>query len=130
MSKKHYVEAARIINAYGGENRDELTREFSAMFKADASRFDAYRFREACFAEPAADDVITVHRYERLNNSVSGNPRFKLFADGETLVTSSDAACAYDVENGWTVDHITKDIRHARITRTKAGRIATLTWLD
>lgn len=131
MSRKHYVEAARIIREHGGENRDALTREFADMFKANNSRFDQYRFRAACEAEPMPDHtVIIVHGYEALNNSVNGNPRYKLFADSGTYITSSDVADAWNVPNGWTVDHVTKDRRPALVTFTKAGRIATLKWAD
>lgn len=35
----------------------------------------------------------------RLNNSVNGNPRFRLNTLHGEYVTQSDAACSYDVDN-------------------------------
>lgn len=130
LYRKHFAEAARIINELGGENRDKMAQEFATLFRSTHSEFNRQRFVDACTVEPEADDIITVYRYERLTNSVNGCPRFKLFCDGETLVTSSDASCNYGIENGWTVNHVTKESRQARITRTRAGRIETLEWLD
>lgn len=58
----------------------------------------------------------------RLNNSVNGNPRFKVhFDDGSSAITQSDASVNYDVEN----------LAHCRnghgydvlVTFSRAGRI-------
>jgi hypothetical protein len=58
---------------------------------------------------------------ERLNNSASGNPRFRVhFTDGDVMLTKSDASCSFGVENyarsGEPID----------ITITRAGRIETM----
>lgn len=37
---------------------------------------------------------------KRLNNSVNGNPRFRVrFTDGSVSVTMSDASAGYDIQN-------------------------------
>jgi hypothetical protein len=68
--------------------------------------------------------VVTTELYgaERLNNSVNGNARFKLFTSGDYYVTKSDSACNYDVQN------ILRDIRgdgfvKVELTLTRAGRV-------
>lgn len=62
--------------------------------------------------------IKTITRAERLNNSVNGNPRYRLhFDDATTALTQSDSACAYELQN------------HAMIggtfefTLTRAGRV-------
>lgn len=58
---------------------------------------------------------------ERLNCSTYGNPRFKIGLDGETCITSSDAAFCYEVENpGYRVGS------NVRVLFTRAGRIANM----
>lgn len=43
---------------------------------------------------------VTIVAAERLNNSVNGNPRYRLaLSDGNMYLTQSDAACSYDVDN-------------------------------
>lgn len=51
-------------------------------------------------------ELVNVHitRTERLNHSVNGNPRFRLWLacgdlDLGMFVTSSDAACNYEISN-------------------------------
>ena len=41
----------------------------------------------------------TVTIIERLNNSVNGNPRFKLMIDDTVIITKSDYGYCYDIEN-------------------------------
>ena len=41
----------------------------------------------------------TVTILEKLNNSVNGNPRFKLMIDGIVITTKSDYGYCYDIEN-------------------------------
>lgn len=41
----------------------------------------------------------TLRVLERLNNSVNGNPRYRLYINGVSCVTKPDSAYAYDVEN-------------------------------
>lgn len=131
MTRKHVVMIADIVNRRGGDNREALAKEFAAELRAENSAFDRQRFLDACTADANTDDdVITVHGYEQLTNSAEGCPRFKLFANGGALLTSSGASCNYGITNGWTVNHVTKTQRQARVTRTRAGRIETLTWLD
>jgi len=36
---------------------------------------------------------------ERLNNSASGNPRFRCYVGGVSFVTKPDSAYAYDIQN-------------------------------
>lgn len=62
--------------------------------------------------------VKTIHQRVRLNNSVNGNPRYRLdFSDGTSATTQSDSYCNYDVENlaerGATLE----------LTLTRAGRV-------
>ena len=41
-----------------------------------------------------------IERLQRLNNSVNGNPRFRVhFTDGSSALTMSDAMYAYAIEN-------------------------------
>ncbi len=59
---------------------------------------------------------------ERLTNSVNGNPRFKItFDDGERYITSTDAACSYDVEN--LLGRRGEPSYPVHVWLTKAGRI-------
>jgi len=58
---------------------------------------------------------------ERLSCTVNGNPRFKIGLDGETYVTSSDAAFCYEVGNpGYRCGS------HVRVQFTRAERIANM----
>lgn len=127
MTRKHFRMIADIVRNEGGENREALATAFATELRGENPHFDRQRFLDACTPEEPSGDIITVHGYERLNNSVNGNPRFKLFAEGGALITSSDAACGYDIQNGWAG---VRGPRLARVTRTRAGRIATLEWLD
>jgi hypothetical protein len=70
--------------------------------------------------------LATIHRIDRLNNSVNGNPRFRLmFADASEAITSSDAAINYEIGNpGYRVGST------VALTFTKAGRIAYMNTLD
>lgn len=67
---------------------------------------------------------LTIASIESINNSVNGNPRYKIrFDEGEygTCITSSDIADAYDIGNpGYDVGD------PVAVTFTKAGRIATI----
>jgi hypothetical protein len=66
--------------------------------------------------------VKTIIRAERLNNSVNGNPRYRLyFADGSAHTTQSDSACTYDVEN------LAKHGATLELTLTRAGRVCRIT---
>lgn len=47
MTRKDYVEVARILNANLESVSDEMLNEFIKMFKSDNSRFDANRFVNA-----------------------------------------------------------------------------------
>lgn len=65
----------------------------------------------------------------RLNNSVNGNPRFVVTVnttDGsvESFMTSTDSACAYDVEN------VQRSGEQVLIGLTRAGRVATISRLE
>jgi hypothetical protein len=59
-----------------------------------------------------------IFNLKRLNNSVNGNPRYRVyFTDGSIAVTSSDAAFCYGIEN--------KEMRgELEVTFTRAGLIA------
>jgi hypothetical protein len=58
---------------------------------------------------------------ERLNNSVNGNPRFRVhFEDGSTAETQTDNALNYGLENP---ENFGADVA---VTFTKAGRISDL----
>lgn len=71
-------------------------------------------------SKAALTSIRTIDRLERLNNSVNGNPRYRVyFTDGSFAVTSSDAACSYDLPN--IMRHTEPEVT---ITWTKAGRIA------
>jgi hypothetical protein len=61
MSRKHYVEAARIISetALTSETRAALVARFVSMFADDNPRFSPSRFREACMPAP---DVVAIRR--------------------------------------------------------------------
>lgn len=75
--------------------------------------------------------IITVTGYRTLNASLAGNPRFVLTVkDHGEMTTSSNASCNYGIRNGWTVDHVTKRERTARVKLTRSGRICELEWLD
>ena len=64
--------------------------------------------------------IRVIESYTRLNNSVNGNPRYRItFADGLTAQTASDHSFAYGVGN--------PDMREGstvRVEFTRAGRIS------
>lgn len=72
--------------------------------------------------------IITVSRIETLNNSVWGNPRFKLHTADGAYTTMSDAAFCVGLMNGWDSTH-DKYGRLAKVELTRAGRVRALTWL-
>ena len=47
MTRKDYVEVARILNANLENVSDLMLNDFIAMFKSDNSRFDSNRFVNA-----------------------------------------------------------------------------------
>lgn len=62
--------------------------------------------------------VKTVQRLHRLNNSVNGNPRYRVFfTDGTDAVTSSDAGFAYGIDNPEMRGPVS-------VEYTRSGRIA------
>jgi hypothetical protein len=63
--------------------------------------------------------VKTIERYERLNSSVNGNPRFRFtFTDGTVLDSMSDAGWCYAVGNPELREGSTVSLE-----LTRAGRI-------
>jgi len=71
----------------------------------------------------------------RLNNSVNGNPRYRIagivdpgtpHAEFREYVTMADAGFVYGIKNGW----ISKRYRRAELTLTPAGRVRDLRYLD
>ncbi len=74
-------------------------------------------------ASPFTDHttVATISWVERLNNSVNGNPRFRLHLDDATSVlTQSDASVNYDVGNLSYHKMIGVPVK---LTLTRAGRV-------
>jgi hypothetical protein len=47
MTRKDYIEVARILNENLTGVSDEMLNDFIAMFKSDISRFDSTRFVNA-----------------------------------------------------------------------------------
>lgn len=70
---------------------------------------------------------IRVWAMYRLNNSRNGNPRYRLSTSMGDLITSSNSAFVYHLNNGWTDQHRV-DGRLARVKLTRAGRISHLEW--
>jgi hypothetical protein len=73
---------------------------------------------------PRKDTTVdgVIYSAERLNNSVNGNPRYRLVMDLgddvlETYVTMSDASAGYNVQNLYA----RRD--RVRLTLTPAGRV-------
>lgn len=71
---------------------------------------------------------ITVSGYDALPSSANANPRFKLYTDEGTLLTSSDIADAVGLFNGWK--HYRETGRTAEVELTRAGRIRHIKWVD
>lgn len=69
--------------------------------------------------------TATVYSFERLNNSVNGNPRFKVHTNEGIFITSSDHGFVYNVESGLN----RRESRPATLTLTRAGRVEDLVWL-
>jgi hypothetical protein len=68
-----------------------------------------------------AENIRTIDRLTRLNNSVNGNPRYRVhFTDGSSALTTSDAMFCYSINN--------REMRDVPlvVTWTRAGRIAHL----
>jgi len=66
--------------------------------------------------------VQTIDHAERLNNSVKGNPRWRLFyADGQTALTQSDASVGYEIGNP-NITGVPVEIK-----ATRAGRVRSIT---
>lgn len=72
---------------------------------------------------------VKVYALYRLNNSVNGNPRYRLSTSEGELITSSDSAFCYGILNGWTDEHMANG-RTAQINLTRAGRVAYLEWIS
>jgi hypothetical protein len=48
----------------------------------------------------AREEIHAIDHTVRLNNTVNGNPRYRVyFTDGTEAVTQSDASVAYGIEN-------------------------------
>jgi hypothetical protein len=71
---------------------------------------------------------IKVYALYRLNNSVNGNPRYRLSTTEGDLITSSDRAYCYGILNDWTDAH-KADGRPAKVTLTRSGRVDQLEWV-
>ena len=48
MSRKHFVEIAKIVSNQPESTREPLALDFVRMFQADNPRFDPARFLKAC----------------------------------------------------------------------------------
>lgn len=69
--------------------------------------------------------IRTIHTLTRLNNSVNGNPRYRVtFTDGSAHDTSADAGFCYGLTN--------PEYRNVEVivTLTRAGRIANIETMD
>jgi hypothetical protein len=68
--------------------------------------------------------VRVIESVKRLNNSVNGNPRYRVtFTDGSSALTKSDSSVAYDIQN---LSHSRERGRDLLVTWTRAGRIEML----
>lgn len=74
--------------------------------------------------------TFTIHKLERLNNSVNGNPRYEVYYNDDEgnfnhATTTSDAAFCYGIEN----DIYTRDKPQvlAALEFTRAGKISGFT---
>jgi hypothetical protein len=67
-----------------------------------------------------AQNVIetTMEGYDQLPSSVNANPRFRVLTTDGPLLTSSDAAASYDIQNFGRECPV-----KVRLTLTRAGRI-------
>lgn len=64
---------------------------------------------------------LVISRTERLRNSATGNPRYRVyFTDGSIHETSADASVNYDIRNFEALDVKGKPID---VTLTRVGRI-------
>lgn len=58
----------------------------------------------------------TVSRLKRLQNSVNGNPRYRVtFTDGSSALTKTDAGFAYAMTIGWEGQRVTVTIERGVI---------------
>lgn len=69
---------------------------------------------------------VIVYRLERLNNSVNGNPRYRIITDEGMFITSSDYGFVYGIEDGWRG----RNCRTAVLTLTRAGRVQDLKYIS
>lgn len=61
-----------------------------------------------------------IHWMERLDNSASGNPRWRVaFTDGSVMVTEPDADANYGITNYFGADVLVTINQHGRITHLK-----------
>ncbi len=66
--------------------------------------------------------TVTLYRSERLNNSVNGNPRFRLHTSEGAFATQSDAAVVYAVTNfADDTDVVLTLSRNGRVTHMQAA---------
>lgn len=65
--------------------------------------------------------VVDLYSATRLNNSVNGNPRYTLHTTGGNYTTSSDSACAYDVQN--ILHGLRGEAVRVTLHTTRAGRV-------
>lgn len=72
---------------------------------------------------------VIIFQLQRLNNSVNGNPRYKVHTDQGSFNTASDHGFVYMINNGWTADHDLTG-READITISGRGTITDLKYVD
>lgn len=68
--------------------------------------------------------TVTLYGATRLNNSVNGNPRWRLHTSEGDFITSSDHALNYEVENRTSKNGRWSWLdREVTLTLTRAGRV-------
>jgi hypothetical protein len=68
---------------------------------------------------------VTVFSLDRLDNSPSGNPRYKIHTEDGPYTTSSDAGFCYGIENRRARGAEAQD---ATLVLTSTGRVRDMTW--
>ena len=55
---------------------------------------------------------VTITRLKRERNSANGNPRYRVFTDGGTFLTSTDSMVAYLISDSWVGKRVAITLDH------------------
>lgn len=103
MTRRHFVEMARIISESPINGRRRLAQEFASMAARENSNFDRARFMDACGVDenraPLSFDYIGAE-FRKLDHETTEHAMVKVFSmDGDTRHLDFPTAALDELEN-------------------------------